>query len=70
MGRGLPVKIVDLKPFTYMYMCTCVPETRFCLCNRQILIEFKGSSWAEVGGVHEKYVNKKNVKNISFSEKA
>ena len=30
----------------------------------------KGSSWAEVGGVHEKYVNKKNVKNINFSEKA
>ena len=31
---------------------------------------FKGSSWAEVGGVHEKYVNKKIVKNINFSEKA
>ena len=30
----------------------------------------KGSSWAEVGGVHEKYVNKKIVKNINFSEKA
>ena len=31
---------------------------------------FKGSSWAEVGGVHEKYVNKKIVKNINFSDKA
>ena len=33
-------------------------------------MSFKGSSWAEVGGVHEKYVNKKIVKNINFSEKA
>ena len=36
-GKRLPVKIVDSWPFA---SCTCVPETRFCLCYRQILIEF------------------------------
>ena len=38
--------------------------------NAQRVVKVKGSSWAEVGGIHEKYVNKKIVKNINFSEKA